>query len=292
MAQLPFQPMSVGDVLDGAFSLYRRHFLTLIAIVALLYGPVVIAAGVLMAPMAPQFPVDPESAEMLAYSGEIALLGVVGFAALTVALGAVMRAVSDLFLTGEASIKVASGAALRRVISLVLGAVLQIVALMGAMFVGTIAAAILVAVGQAVAGTAGAVVLGLLGGLLTVVFVLYVFARIFAVAPVIVLERVGPVRAIRRSSRLARGRWKPIAVVSLVAVVLSVYLLPLGALFLVRLFIANPIVLQMLQTAITIVFIPYSAVCLTLLYYDTRIRSEGFDLEMLAKQVQLGGAAG
>jgi hypothetical protein len=33
------RPMSIGDMLDAAFRLYRQHFLTIIGIVALLQAP-------------------------------------------------------------------------------------------------------------------------------------------------------------------------------------------------------------------------------------------------------------
>src|SRR6476646_2751035 len=39
---LRLRPMSIGDMLDAAFRLYRRHFLTFIGIVALLQVPMAI----------------------------------------------------------------------------------------------------------------------------------------------------------------------------------------------------------------------------------------------------------
>jgi hypothetical protein len=34
-----FQPMSLGELLDGAFTLYRRHFTALVGVAAVCYGP-------------------------------------------------------------------------------------------------------------------------------------------------------------------------------------------------------------------------------------------------------------
>src|SRR3954454_5906557 len=44
------RPMSIGDMLDAAFRLYRRHFLTFIGIVALLQVPMAILQFVAQLP--------------------------------------------------------------------------------------------------------------------------------------------------------------------------------------------------------------------------------------------------
>jgi hypothetical protein len=49
------------------------------------------------------------------------------------------------------------------------------------------------------------------------------------------------------------------------------------------------IINQVLSGLISILLTPMSAIAVTLLYYDFRIRKEGFDLEMLSRAV--GGAA-
>jgi len=46
---------------------------------------------------------------------------------------------------------------------------------------------------------------------------------------------------------------------------------------------------SILNSAVTILLSPVSAIAVTLLYYDFRIRKEGFDLEMLSRSV--GGPA-
>jgi hypothetical protein len=41
----------------------------------------------------------------------------------------------------------------------------------------------------------------------------------------------------------------------------------------------------LVTSALTLLFAPLSAIAVTLLYYDLRIRKEGFDLEMLSEAI-------
>jgi hypothetical protein len=116
---------------------------------------------------------------------------------------------------------------------------------------------------------------------------LYVGARLFAVTPVIVLENESVPAAFSRSSLLSDGRKRHIInTLGLVAVIY--WVLAIGVQLAVAL--VGGTILQAIVTAIyTIMVYPVVAITEALLYYDTRIKSEGLDIELMAGA--LGDAA-
>lgn len=116
---------------------------------------------------------------------------------------------------------------------------------------------------------------------------LYVIARFFAVRQVVVLENASTGQAFSRSSALSDGTKRHI-LNTLVLVALLVYAISLGAGLLLTLFHSR--ILQVtLGTALSAVLYPLFGITETLLYYDTRIRKEGFDVEYLASVGPMDG---
>jgi len=108
---------------------------------------------------------------------------------------------------------------------------------------------------------------------------------------VLVLERRGLGEAFSRSSSLSRDR-KLHIIATLGLTVLIYFLLTVGgqlvALFLLRKFL----ILQAIVTALlSILLYPVVAITEAVLYFDTRIKSEGFDIEMMAGALDAGGIA-
>jgi hypothetical protein len=109
---------------------------------------------------------------------------------------------------------------------------------------------------------------------------LYPAARFFAVTPAIVLEGAGLRTAFARSSALSRGRkWHIILTMGLVFVIYLV--LALGIMFVVGL-IQVPLLQLIVMGLFSIVAYPIVAITAAVLYYDTRIKSEGLDIELMA----------
>jgi hypothetical protein len=111
----------------------------------------------------------------------------------------------------------------------------------------------------------------------------YVVARFFAVSTAIVLEDKGPWEAFGRSSELSRGR-KRFILNALLLVYIIYTILSYGVLGLVGL-IGNPIVAIVGSSVFTIVAYPLIGLTEMLLYYDARIRNEGFDIEQMAAAI-------
>jgi hypothetical protein len=109
---------------------------------------------------------------------------------------------------------------------------------------------------------------------------LYVAARLFAVTPSVVLEEAGVGRAFSRSSALSDGRKRHV-INTLGLVGLIYFVLAIGVQ--VAAAVAGGLIVQAIVTAaFTIMVYPVVAITEALLYYDTRIKSEGLDIELMA----------
>ncbi|MEO6528775.1 MAG: hypothetical protein ABIP93_19315 [Gemmatimonadaceae bacterium] len=118
------------------------------------------------------------------------------------------------------------------------------------------------------------------GFFLFIVGAAYVGARFFAVTPVIVLEKEGVSRAFSRSSLLSDGRkWHVTKTLGLVAIIY--WVLAIGVQIAATL-LGGAIVQAIVMAIYTIMVYPVVAITEALLYYDTRIKSEGLDIELMA----------
>jgi hypothetical protein len=119
----------------------------------------------------------------------------------------------------------------------------------------------------------------IVGIILLIVPMFWIVARYFAVIPAIVLEDAGMFSAFSRSADLSRGRkWHILG--TLVLVTIIYYLLVVGVSMLGAL-IGNFVIQTMVSSVGTILIYPVVAIAESLLYYDTRIRSEGLDIELM-----------
>lgn len=286
MRDVALQPMGMGQILDAAFTLYRRHFGSMVGVVVILYGPVLLAFVLVFGALVGYAPDDPDPARVIALSGVLVTLFLLVLIAYAAAEGALTKAISDVFLTGRTSVWDACRAALRRIVPLLAGAFLKMLLIGLGAFLGVVVALPFAIVG--VLADAGEVLLGVIAGGLGVlgmaVAASIAFALFFAVTPVIMLERVGPVTALGRSSRLSRGRWIRILAVLGIAMLIGLVLWS-GGVTLFTLLVPHVVLSQVAQQVISIIFAPYYAICVVLLYYDARIRAEGFDLEVMARQL-------
>jgi hypothetical protein len=118
-----------------------------------------------------------------------------------------------------------------------------------------------------------------------------VLARYFGVLPAIVLEGKGPVESFHRSRDLSKDyKWRILGTVVLAFLMFAIVIGTLQAL--VGL-LPVPQTARLLLNAVAQLFVqPIVTIVLTLLYYDQRIRKEGFDLELLAQNLTPAPAPG
>lgn len=112
------------------------------------------------------------------------------------------------------------------------------------------------------------------------------FARYFAVPATVVIERLGSAAALERSRQLAEGeRGKILATLGLgwllyVAIAIALTLTFSG--------LAGVFAGQVIAGIFIMVVYPVLGILAVLLYFDVRIRKEGYDLEVLARDLPVG----
>lgn len=120
------------------------------------------------------------------------------------------------------------------------------------------------------------------------VYTLWLSTKLLFAPAITVLERQGPINAVKRSWTLTRGSfWRLLGIYLLgqllaqtVASIVSTPIIILGAIFAFQSTFWMAIITAV-GTAISILIaIPYTAAIMTLLYVDTRMRNEGLDIEL------------
>jgi hypothetical protein len=299
-----FRSMSVGEWLDATFTLYRRNFALIASISAVVQIPYALLTWLLFeltgvatfvrSPFASlnAQPVTAAQAQQLlnSYLGVIAVtIGLVLVSALVIVpLGeaATTRAVSDRYLDRKTTLGSAYQAAWSR-----LGALITMILILFGAYVGTIAVVIAIAALLGAAGAGGVGALILLLALLALIPVLVaVYVRTVVAVPAIVLERASGWHGLQRSWRLISGRfWPTFGRVLLLGLITSIISSAIAAVFELpgsAIDPSNTFVFDQVASAVAAVFVgPITYIGVTLLYYDIRIRKEGFDIEMLARSL-------
>lgn len=294
---LPLHPMSLSDLLDGAFKLLRADAGTILLITLALFGPLQLLAawaqrdtldifGMLM---------DPDPAEMVAQEGfgdplAGALAGLAQFLVLPFVTGAVARVVGGSYLGETISVGPALRAALGRWWSLLSAWVLVHLVEFAVAIVGFV----IVAVGAAT-GSGAVVAIGVILLLLGLLGALFVMPLFVAVAPAIVMEDIGAVRAMRRSARLMRRRyWPYLGTALLTGLLASVVTYAMTAIPMILAFAIGSgawLLLALGSVLANLVALPFVAIVATLMYFDGRIRTEAFDLTVVADELARGRPA-
>lgn len=160
-----------------------------------------------------------------------------------------------------------------------------------------VAGIMVAAVARIVPGSAaavGAVIVGILSFLGVGAALLGAYARVFAVPMVIVLEGTTVSEAFARSMALTQGSvWRVMRVFLLVFIIIAaVFALVLASTVLALSHSPRFMTISSVVTStINIFAYPLYTVFITLLYYDLRIRRDGFDLEVMAKELTAGPPA-
>jgi Membrane domain of glycerophosphoryl diester phosphodiesterase len=287
MADADLRPMTLGEVLDRTFSLYKNHFWLFAGITALPFSlllivEVAVAAASIASANAPVPHAPPLSAR--------ALGGVVGGGALVMILyllmigaahAATVFAVSDLYLSRSASIR---GAFTR--VGWKVFRVLLLFFLVG----------LILLVGVAVVAMLGFAVrspgLVFVGFLLLIAPMVILMCRMAVAIPAAMLEDLGAVRALERSLQLTKGHVMQIFVIFLLIVVatyVAILVLQMPLMIMMMASVAAhktpSLGLQILQQVAAflsqVLVGPIGTIALSLMYYNLRVRKEAFDIQHL-----------
>ena len=301
-----FRAMGLGELLDSTFSLYRRNFLLIAAISAIVQVPYAVLAFVLYqvanytglqdqlrnAEQAIANPTRPLTSDQLQpilnalgpiflISGVLSLIAI--FIVLPLAEAATTRAVSDRYLDRPTSISTSYAAAIGRLGPLILQ---SLILLLGTAVLFAAAFALSIALTAALGSSAIPLVFLLV--LTAAAAAVVVYVRTSLAAPAIVLERLSGWRGLVRSWNLVSGLfWRLfgirllLGVITFIITLIVVFIISLAG---VGLDTNGRFILQEIASAFAAVFVsPITYIAVTLLYYDARIRKEGFDIEMLAQ---------
>ncbi|HEX4744174.1 MAG TPA: hypothetical protein VFW12_05825 [Candidatus Limnocylindria bacterium] len=294
MEQAPvLRPLGIGDVVDRVFGMYRARpllflvvsgipYLVLAIVVALL--GIGFAGSLALGSLADPDLVGPEDIDPAVLASALTfglLVLLVAIVVLSVQSAALVHAASERYHGRETTIGQALGVGLRASVRLMVAGVL--------VFLGLVAAPSVLMIAAALSQQA---VLLVLAGLAAAFVVFFLIASWMLVPVVATIEGAGPVRALARSWHLTTGsRWRVLGLLLLLIVLQSVIGIVFAFIFLAS-FIADPLVRTVVQQAAnlltSVVWAPVQWGTFTVLYYDTRVRREAYDLSLAAEALTRG----
>lgn len=312
------EPISTGDVIDRAVRLYRRNFTPLVAITAVptLIGYVVSVMfwsgySSLLTSTTTSRGIPAAAVWMLA-------LGALGYPVwayvLLLTVSGLSRVVGDHLMLGEPITFRRCFAAVRRrlgaitlmgllsmamliVAYIVVSIVLFVIFLLVALIVGVIAAA---GLPQWVA-TVALIVTVIVALALSLLLICVVAARVVFLPQIVMIEGQSAGNALGRAIRLGKGNWYRVGAIALFTYfvslsLLAAFTLPVAtALYFSGVLSAEFLVgptWNILYTSFgqisNLLSLPIWIVSFTLLYFDSRVRKEAYDLDLIAREINPG----
>jgi len=269
MSATGLRPLQVGEILDAGIKVYVRNARTLMGLTALVVVPfqtlsaVILLSTVSTASEVPHGSFASIGTRSSAHStslGANAVLTITSLLVTSLTTAACVKAVSDAYLDHPTGVAVSLRFALRRLLPVVWLEILTVVLL------------VLAFIAFVIPG-------------------IWLYAAWSVATPVLLVEGTGAWRALSRSFRLVRGRWWATAGVLIVAEIMVGLLGAAVEALLVGVFLSGGsvvvvVLLVSLAAAVSAVLTrPFTASIRTVLYYDLRVRKEGYDVELLAQQL-------
>lgn len=290
-----FESMSVGRILHRTFRMYKDNFVRFVTIVVIIEVPIALLMIISRSIVPRVVPISQETnSEQLMSNAErnvesvnieslpehfydtskdrpypsrlvlgaasIVITGILRMLGRILCRGVLTKSVSELYLRNEITFRQAYKFILPKYLTLI--------------------------------GAAVFVVLLVYLGLFLLVIPGVLFGLWFALtAPAIVVENLGATKGISRSKALASGNLvKIFSVIFLTTLITWAFTIPISFSvgYFGRILFSNNIILmafinQFVSVVVQTVVAPIGAISIILLYYDLRIRKEGFNLAMLAK---------
>lgn len=264
-SQREFGQRGLGEILNETFVIYGSHFKRFIVLVAIIQLPVALIGAI---------PVDNR------IIGSI--LNIISFIALTFVYGAAIFAVGQHYVANRVTVGGCYARVLWRSKSILILGVVQAVPV-----------AALLGVSQEMIETDQLLLIPVSLVLLVVTLILVIYMTI--AGPAVIVEGYRSMSALRRGFALARRSefriFFNLAVYSLVALgLLIVIMLPFLIVASVtatgeEFSLAGSIALAAGATLAAIVVMPVTHIPATLLYYDLRVRKEGYDVSRLSEEM-------
>lgn len=292
MQEVPvLRPLGVGEIIDRTLRLIRANlvlFLSIAVVPALLEQIMQRASGITQtldpnnfsglfdprtaATARPPFvPPDPGALIVAVIAGSFLSL---------LTYGAITAVAAERYLGRPIAVRAAFERGLRAVPAMFVS-LLLLITVLSATFV-------LFFVVVALINSAALSVIAVIIGLIALFFILFwVLVSLAVLGPVIVVERLGPIAAIRRSFHLVdKARWRTLGLYLLVGIIAGILGTLFSLVFLVS-FVTEPTARTVLQTVASVasaaVTGPLTYGAFVILYYDLRVRREAFDPQLPAE---------
>lgn len=149
---------------------------------------------------------------------------------------------------------------------------------------------IVLLIAGAVAETGGLAAIGGLGMLVSLVFAIIAIVRLVLAIPALLIERIGPVEALQRSNTLVKGKTGMVLLTFIVvyiitAIIGGVLTFPFSAGGGAIGDVAGAVLTTLGQMVSSLVTNALIGVAIVLVYFDRRVRNEGYDLTELAAEL-------
>jgi hypothetical protein len=276
MSPPALRPLRVGEILDAGIKAYLSNLRTLIGLTAVVVVPFqALSALVLLSTVSASSEVPRGLAAIgtthraghATSLGGSAILDLTGLIISVLTTAACVKAVSDIYLDQPADIRSSLRFAVRR-----LGSLVWLEVIMGVLLVLAFVALVIPGI--------------------------WLYGAWSVAVPALLIEGCRGGGALRRSFRLVRGRWWQTAGVLLVAAVMTSVVSGAieGVLVAISLSggasVALTVIVVSLAAGLSAVLTrPFQAAVTTVLYYDLRVRHEGYDVALLAEQLGIAPAA-
>jgi hypothetical protein len=325
LSLIDLRPMDLGDILDSTIRVYRRNPWTFVCILAAIIGlPVLVTqvANRYIESIFIQFS-SPEALQKMDYSAIVEafqsqefITAVITMAAAVIlmfflqpiAQAAMVYAVSETILGHTTGFRKSFNAIKGKIPKLIQAYFLYVFIITAIFLPIGILAGILIAnlatmnTGNALMNTDATIGLSIFLFLLfppLIFFLVFLGVKYLFIPHAMVLDGTGVVDSLRRSFRLSSGYWwKVLGTYVVVNFIVGIIGALLGqAVSLMELGLNAAKVPMMVTVSIsgailgtlTILINPVTLIAITLIYYDLRIRKEGFDVILLASSI-MGGS--
>ncbi len=250
------KPLTIPDLFDEVFSFYRKNFLLIFGIAGLVYVPYYIIFKLI-------YSIPPGTlTEGPAWStlGASLWTSIFFLLAAMLAEAALIKAVADRYLGQPSSVLGAYGFILQRFSSVI--------------------------------GTLFLLVLAWIGGIITIIGWIFVFFWTVFVMSVFAIEDRAFTDAFSRSRELAQKNWGRIFLVGVITILISV-IINGGIEWLIELIFGKypqgvqAVIAGSLTGLAEAMVVPLGLTAFVSLYFDIRVRKEGFDLQILAQEMAM-----
>jgi hypothetical protein len=261
------RPLGLGEILDAGIKIYRNKFATMLKAVAVVIVPVQVL-NILVTLSLPDTTTTTTGTSTTTSDGSgwagvaaLLLIFVITVVSSALAEAACLKAVSDTYVGTETDWRASLRFGFHR-----LGSLLWLTLLHGVLLLLAFAACIVPGI--------------------------WLYAAWSVAVPALLIEGTRGFKALGRSFNLVRGRWWPTAGTLLLANILAAAVsFGFGLLALPFVFTGrdNEFVFDLANgifgAVASVLTIPFVAAVVAVIYFDLRVRKEGFDLQLMAQRI-------